>query len=133
MDIPDNSLDLVFTALNYHDLFFTYTLREGKRTQVREVVVDHKAALARIKTAMKEDGIFVIVDHAAKPGSGYEVANTLHRIDPNIVKYQMDEAGFKLIEEAFYLRNPDDDLGKTVFDPSVRGKTDRFIYKFIKK
>jgi predicted methyltransferase len=133
IDIPDNSLDIVFTALNYHDLFFTYTLRDGKRSQVREEIVDHKAALARIKKAMKDGGIFVIIDHAAEPGSGYEVANTLHRIDPNIVKYQMDEAGFKLIEEAFYLRNPQDDLTKGVFDTNVRGRTDRFIYKFSKK
>jgi predicted methyltransferase len=133
INVPDNSLDLVFTALNYHDLFFTHTIRNGKRNQLREEVVDYKTALARVKNAMKDEAIFVIIDHAAKPGSGYEAANSIHRIDPNIVKFQMNEAGFKLVEQAFYLRNPKDDLSKTVFDESIRAKTDRFIYKFVKK
>jgi len=133
IDIPDKSLDLVFTALNYHDLFFTHTVKDGKRTQLREEVVDYITALARLKEAIKDDGIMVIVDHAAKAGSGYEAANNVHRIDPNIVKFQMDEAGFNLVEEAFYLRNPEDDLSKIVFDPAIRGRTERFIYKFVKK
>ena len=30
------------------------------------------------------------------------------------------------------LRNMDDDYSKVVFDPAVRGKTDRFILKFEK-
>ncbi|QHJ11754.1 hypothetical protein FX988_01990 [Paraglaciecola mesophila] len=133
MSIAKNSLDLVFTALNYHDLFFTHSTQNGKQVSLRDDIVDYKAALRKIKEAMKEDGIFVIIDHAAVAGSGYEAANNLHRIDPAIVKFQMEEAGFKLIEEAFYLRNPNDDLTKLVFDPSVRGKTDRFVYKFTKR
>ncbi|MCY7296739.1 class I SAM-dependent methyltransferase [Alteromonas sp. a30] len=133
IDVPDNSLDIVFTALNYHDLFFTETKRNGKASKVRDEVVDYKAALSHVKKAMKDDGVFVIVDHFAKPGSGYEAANTVHRIDPDIVKYQMQQMGFELLEEAFYLRNPDDDLSKSVFDPELRGKTSRFIYKFGKK
>jgi predicted methyltransferase len=133
MQIPDKSLDMVFTALNYHDLFFTYSLKEGKKLPLRKEIVDYKAALATIKKAMKDDGVFIIIDHAAKAGSGYEVANTLHRIDPNIIKYQLDEAGFVLAEEANYLRHPEDDLTKFVFDDTVRGKTDRVIYKFVKK
>ena len=133
MTIPDASLDIVFTALNYHDLFFTHSNRDGKKVQLRDAIVDYKAALATIKKALKDDGVFIIIDHAAKLGSGYDIANTLHRIDPNIVKFQLEEAGFSLIEEAFYLRNPKDDLGTNVFAPDTRGKTDRFIYKFAKK
>lgn len=133
MTIPNNSLDLVFTALNYHDLFFTHSQQNGKEVILRDDIVDYKAALKTIKDAMRDDSIFVIIDHAAHPGSGYEAANNLHRIDPAIVKFQMQEAGFKLIEEAFYLRNPHDELSKLVFDPSVRGKTDRFVYKFAKR
>ncbi|GGI69635.1 hypothetical protein GCM10007978_04400 [Shewanella hanedai] len=44
----------------------------------------------------------------------------------------MEEAGFKLVEEAFYLRNPDDNRSVNVFEDETRGKTDRFIYKFTK-
>lgn len=131
--VPDNSLDIVFTALNYHDLYFTHSVRDGKKVQLREDIVDYKAAFATVKKAMKEDGLLIIIDHAAKPGSGYHTANTIHRIDPNIVKFQMNDAGFKLVEEAYYLRNTNDDLDKQVFEPGIRGKTDRFIYKFTKK
>jgi len=31
------------------------------------------------------------------------------------------------------LRNPADDTAVTVFDPSVKGKTDRVVYKFRRK
>lgn len=132
MTIPDESLDIAFVALNYHDLFFTHTIRDGKTTKLRDKIVDYKAVLATVKKALKDDGIFIIIDHAAKPGSGYEAANTLHRIDPNIIKFHLEEAGFVLAEEAFYLRNPADDLSKSVFAPDIRSKTDRFIYKFAK-
>lgn len=134
MDIPEKSLDIAFTALNYHDLFFTYNVDEktGERTEFREQAVDHKAALAKIKASMKDDGVFIIIDHEAIRGSGYDAPNSVHRIDSNIVKYQMAEAGFKLVEEAFYLRNPNDNKSINVFEKETRGKTDRFIYKFVK-
>jgi predicted methyltransferase len=83
--------------------------------------------------ALQEDDIFIIIDHVAESGSGYDIANTLHRIDPKIVKFQLEEMGFTLIEEAFYLRNTTDDLDKSVFTPDTRGRTDRFIYKFAKQ
>lgn len=76
--------------------------------------------------------IHTIINFVAKLGSGDDIANKLHRIDPNIVKFQLEEAGFTLIEEAFYLRNTTDDLDKSVFAPDTRGRTDRFIYKFAK-
>ena len=133
VNVPDNSVDLVFTALNYHDLFFTHTVRDGKKVVLRpNGAVDHKQALAKLKKVLKDDGVIVIIDHHAEPGSGYEAANTIHRIDANIVKHQLAEAGFTLVEEAFYLTNPNDDLSKNVFAADTRGKTDRFIYKFVK-
>ncbi|WP_232846900.1 class I SAM-dependent methyltransferase [Shewanella nanhaiensis] len=134
MDIPEKSLDIAFTALNYHDLFFTHNVDEktGKKTVFRQQAVDHRAALAKVRDSLKDDGVFIIIDHEAIKGSGYDAPNSEHRIDSNIVKYQMKEAGFKLVEEAFYLRNPDDDLSMNVFEKETRGKTDRFIYKFVK-
>ncbi len=132
MPIKDNSIDLVFTALNYHDLFFTHSVRDGKVKKFREHAIDHKAALAKIKSVLKDDGIFIIIDHTGVAGSGFNAPNDVHRIDPDIVKYQMKEAGFDLIEEAYYLRNSQDDLSSHVFADGVRGKTDRFIYKYKK-
>lgn len=130
INVPDNSVDIAFMALNYHDLFFTQMMQDGKLVTLREDVVDHKAVLAKIKRVLKKDGVVIIIDHFAHKGSGYETANNLHRIDPNIVKFQFDEAGFTLLEEAFYLRNDKDTLDLSVFDPKIRGNTDRFIYKF---
>lgn len=133
IDVPDNSVDIAFITLNYHDLFFTYRMQNGKKVKLRDEVVDHKVVLATLNRVLKDSGVVIIIDHFAHLGSGYEAANIQHRIDPNIVKFQFNEAGFSLIEEAFYLRNPTDDLNKSVFDPSIRGSTDRFIYKFGKK
>ena len=39
---------------------------------------------------------------------------------------------FKLVAESEALRNPDDDYAVMVFDPAVRGKTDRFVLVFEK-
>jgi len=133
MDVPNQSVDIAFMGINYHDLFFVDRIRKGKYERMREDVVDHQEALESIRNKLKSDGILIIIDHFAEPGSGYRAANDLHRIDPNIVKHQLDAAGFELQEEAFYLRNPNDDLSKLVFDPSIRGKTSRFIYKFGKR
>lgn len=132
ISLPDTQVDLVFTALNYHDLFFTEVLRNGKMVTLRDDIVNVSNALSAIKNVMKDDATFVIIDHHAKAGSGYDAANRLHRIDVNIVKHQMAEAGFELIEEAYYLQNPDDDRSKFVFDEAIRGNTDRFILKYRK-
>lgn len=133
MDIPENSVDIAFTALNYHDLFYTHHVIDGNKTVVRDDIVDYKAALAKVKSVLKDDGVFVIIDHHGAKGSGYDAPNTVHRIDADIVKYQLAEAGFKLVEEAFYLTNTNDDPMASVFADGVRGNTDRFIYKFMKK
>ncbi|WJG09837.1 hypothetical protein [Aliiglaciecola sp. LCG003] len=128
--IPDDSVDIAFMALNYHDLFFTEMTQNGKLIQLRQEYVDHKSVLALLKLKLKPDGIVIIIDHAASTGSGYEAANQLHRIDPEIVKAHFTEAGFTLREEAYYLRNKNDTHQNSVFDPSIRGNTDRFIFKF---
>ncbi|WP_342806724.1 hypothetical protein [Alteromonas sp. M12] len=132
IEVADKSVDIVFTALGYHDLFFTNTVRGGKLIELREHVVDHVKVLEKLHRVLKDDGIIVVIDHIAQAGSGYDAANTLHRIDPNIVKHQFAQAGFTLVEEAFYLRNPEDNHQSSVFSPLIRGKTDRFIYKFSK-
>lgn len=133
IELPNLSVDIAFMGINYHDLFFTSRVRNGKVEIMREKNVDYERALATIRDKLKDDGILIISDHFAKPGSGYRAANELHRIDPNIVKHHLAESGFELLEEAFYLRNPDDDLSLLVFDPQIRGKTSRFIYKFGKR
>ena len=66
--------------------------------------------------ALKPGGVFLVVDHTAESGSGMRDTDTLHRIDPAIVKKQIEDAGFVFEGESNVLRNPADDLKKLVFD-----------------
>ncbi|WP_143085137.1 hypothetical protein [Pseudoalteromonas denitrificans] len=76
--------------------------------------------------------MFIIIDHNAIKGTRFNAPNDLHRIDSDIVKKQMKQAGFKLVEEDFYFKNQKDTSGINVFTKDIRGKTDRFVYKFVK-
>ena len=71
-------------------------------------------------------------DFVAQAGSGLRDTDTLHRIDPAAVKAEVQQAGFQFVGESRLLANPADDHTKKVFDPSIRGHTDQFIYKFRK-
>jgi predicted methyltransferase len=112
-------LDLVWTSQNYHDLHYI----PG---------VDVPALDAQVFAALKPGGVFLILDHAAAPGSADRDAATLHRIDPETVKKEVSAAGFRLAASSDLLRNPDDPHTAKVFDPLIRGKTDQFILKFQK-
>ena len=82
--------------------------------------------------ALKPGGVYVVLDHAAVAGSGISATETLHRIDPARVKSDVLAAGFKLDAESTILANAADDHTKKVFDPSVRGHTDQFLFRFKK-
>jgi predicted methyltransferase len=75
----------------------------------------------------------VVQDHIAKAGSDpADSVQKLHRIDPEAVKRTFEQAGFKLEAQDDTFRNPQDDHSKLVFDPSIRHKTDQFLYRFRK-
>jgi predicted methyltransferase len=114
-------LDAVFIRQNYHDLY-------DKFMGPADVPAFNKAVFA----ALKPGGVYVVLDHAAAAGSGISATDTLHRIDPARVKEDVLAAGFKLDAESSILANKDDDHTKNVFDPSVRGHTDQFLYRFKK-
>ena len=124
LDLPADSVDRAIMVLAYHDYYFT--------PDNRPEPVDVATALARIKAALKPGAAFVIIDHAAAAGSGPETGNSTHRIDPALVMQQMTSAGFAFDGESDVLRSAEDDYAKNVFDPAVRRKTDRFIYRFKK-
>ncbi len=124
MQFAPRSLDLIFTNLNYHDLYWESDKYKFPRVDVAPV-------LAGWFTAVKPGGHVVIIDHAANPGGDpRDVTERLHRIDPERVKADMLAAGFVLEAESSVLRRSEDDHSKLVFDPAVRGKTDRFMLKF---
>ena len=114
-------VDLVFTSQNYHDY-------PDKFMGSLDPAMLNKAVFA----ALKPGGIYLIIDHSAEAGSGMRDTETLHRIDPEIVKKQVEAAGFEFVGESSLLANPADDKTKPVFDKSVRGRTDQFILKFRK-
>jgi predicted methyltransferase len=92
--------------------------------------------LTRLRNALKPNGLVVVVDHAAEETpreNATSIANRLHRIDPKIVREDFEQAGFEFVGESDALRHADDDHTKSVFNPSVRHRTDQFIYKFRKR
>lgn len=120
LDLPDG-LDAVLTVQNYHDLHLT-PFPKDTATKVN----------AEVFKSLKPGGVYLVVDHVAAPGSGLEAAMKVHRIEPSIVKQEVEAAGFKLESESAILRNPSDPHTASVFDPAVRGKTDQFVMKFRK-
>ncbi|MBS0469504.1 MAG: class I SAM-dependent methyltransferase [Proteobacteria bacterium] len=115
------SLDVVWTSQNYHDLHDSFY-------KPADVAVINK----KIFDVLKPGGLYIVLDHAAKPGSGLSATETLHRIDEDAVKKEVEAAGFKFVGESNLLRNPKDPRDKLVFDPSIRHHTDQFILKFMK-
>ncbi len=114
-------LDLVFTSQNYHD--YPDKFMGG---------LDPAVLNNAVFKALKPGGLFVIVDHRGRPGTGIRETDTLHRIDVGAVQAQVAKAGFRFEGESPLLANPKDPLTVAVFDKSIRGHTDQFVLKFRK-
>ncbi len=114
-------LDAVFLVLLYHDTVWLKTDRARM----------NKAIFA----ALKPGGVFAVIDHSARAGTGLADVQTLHRIDEQTVKDEIAQAGFALAREADFLRNPGDTRDWND-SPSVaaerRGTSDRFVLEFVK-
>jgi predicted methyltransferase len=120
MSVPQPE-DLVFTSQNYHDYHDKFMGPADQATFGKQV-----------KAALKPGGTFIVIDHSAPAGSGVRDTETLHRIDPDVVKKEMTDAGFVFDGSSDVLRNPDDPLTAKVFDASIRGHTDQFVFRFRK-
>ena len=124
--LPANAFDFAMIHLNYHD-FYWESARYGLPR------MDPAAILATLYQSMKPGGVVAVIDHVANPGGDTRaVVDKLHRIDPATIKADFQRAGFVLEAESNLLRNPADDHTKLVFDPSIRFKTDRVVYRFRK-
>jgi predicted methyltransferase len=116
-------LDAVVCVLNYHDFVW---LR-----------VDRAKMNAAVFRALKPGGVYGIVDHSGRTGTGISEVKTLHRIEEKVVRAEIAAAGFELAADAAFLRNPDDKRDwNTVPGPTYagarRGTSDRFVLKFVK-
>jgi predicted methyltransferase len=115
--IEANSIDFAITALNFHDVYN----KNGAEAAVE--------FMASVYAALKPGGTFGVIDHAGNA----DVDNTdIHRIDPELAKAAATEAGFVVEAESDLLSHPDDDHTRMVFDPTLRGETDRFILRLRK-
>ena len=109
-------LDLITMVFYYHDTLY--------------MDVDRARVNAAVFEALRPGGSFVVVDHHAVPGSGEEVAKTLHRVDEQLVRSEIEAAGFRLVDEGDFLRNPDDPREEPFFELDM--PTDAFVHRYVK-
>jgi predicted methyltransferase len=114
--VANGGIDLVTFMFNYHDLGWVGT----DRAKLNRAVF----------AALKRGGHYVVADHAGRPGTGISESKTLHRVEEALVRKEIEAAGFKLVEEAAFLRNPNDPRDKSVFKPAQ--PNDEFVLKFVK-
>jgi predicted methyltransferase len=114
-------LDAVFMVLFYHDTVWMET--------------DRARMNRAIFTALKPGGVFAVIDHSGRAGTGATETKTLHRIEEKTVREEIERAGFRLAAEASYLRNPADTRDwndSPMAAAERRGQSDRFVFKFVK-
>lgn len=117
--LPVGEMDAIFTVLIYHDAM------GGFKT-------DRAAMNKAIYDSLKPGGIYGIIDHHAAPGMGLIDLTKNHRTERHLVVEDIMKAGFELAGETDLLENLDDPLNVSVFSPTIRGKTHRFVLKFRK-
>ena len=123
---PPPPFDRALFHLTYHDLYWESAEYDFQRT-------DPDAFLKRLFAAMKPGAKVIVIDHVgvAGPDPRAQVEAT-HRIDPERIKADFARAGFRLEAESQALRVAGDDPAKSVFDPGIRGRTDRVVYRFVR-
>ncbi len=115
--------DVVWMHLFYHDLHTPLIQAKGATADAF-----NRAVFASLNSG----GRYIIVDHAAASGSGTTDTPSLHRIDPASVVEEVRAAGFLLDAQSDMLAKADDMHTIKVFDPAIKGGTDRFVYRFVK-
>jgi predicted methyltransferase len=123
LDLGQDNLDAVIIIMSYHDLFYV---------DESWPAIDADNFIGQIAAALKPGGRFLIVDHVATTGSGNSAAQELHRIDPAFARAHIEAQGLRYIAGSDVLRRADDDYTLFVFDPAIRGKTDRFVQVYKK-
>jgi predicted methyltransferase len=114
--VPPNSgpFDLITVIFMYHD-----TVWMGR---------DRAAMNRALFDALKPGGHLILVDHAGNPGTGATQTDTLHRIEETVVRAELEAAGFRLVDEAQFLRNPNDPRDAPFFKATV--PVDQFVLKY---
>ncbi|MCP3730088.1 methyltransferase [Sphingomonas sp. MG17] len=114
-------LDAIVTVQNYHDLYLA-AFPKGAG----------EAITNKLYNSLKPGGVLLVVDHVANADPENKAPNAIHRIDPEVARRLIEQAGFRYAGKLDLLRNPADPRTASVFDASIRGKTDQFVFKFVK-
>jgi len=126
MALPNERFDLVLLHLTFHDFYW-------ESAEFGLARVEPAAVVKALWDATRPGGAVVVVDHVANPGRGArEEVDATHRIEPSVVRAAFEAGGFRFEQESGLLRRSDDDRAKRVFDPAIRGRTDRFMFRFRK-
>ena len=112
----ERGLDLATLMFNYHDL--------------GHMAVDRAAMNKAVFAALKPGGIYVIADHAGRPGTGISEAGTLHRMEEAFLRREVEAAGFRFVASADFLRNPNDPKDRNTPEPAQ--PKDEFVVKFVR-
>jgi predicted methyltransferase len=116
-----HGLDRVVIVLFYHDTVWM----DVDRVSMNEAVF----------RALKPGGLYIVIDHSARPGSGYNDVRTLHRIEESMLRSEIEDVGFTLARESDFLRNAADSRDWNDSPTAAgerRGMSDRFALAFIK-
>ena len=116
LGLAPGSVDVVFTALNLHDII------DGRGPEATAAV------LGAVREVLVPGGVLAVIDHAGDPGQD-ALNKKLHRIDEARVTAAIEAAGFDIEARSGVLRNVDDDRTTMVFAPHMRGRTDRFVIR----
>lgn len=116
--------DIAIVSLGFHDLYFhaDFWPQPGAAR-----------FLAQVHEALKPGGRLLVIDHAAAAGTGATQAQTEHRIEPAFARRIIEAHGFDFEAESDVLRNTADDPDDSVFDDAIRGQTDRFVFRFVRR
>ena len=125
-ELPKNFADFAIINDNYHDTYW-----QNEKFGIPKM--DPNAFLKAVYASMKPGAVIGVIDHVANANDDTRATvEKYHRIDPNVVKADFKRAGFVLVGSSDMLRNPADPHNVEVHDPSIAGKTDRFVFKFRK-
>jgi len=116
LGLEPGSVDAAVTALNFHDIYNGMGPEAGQ------------GFLRSVHALLVPGGVLGLIDHSGGVGDDTE----LHRIDEALVVQAAEQAGFLVEARSGVLGNPDDDRTRNVFDPELRGHTDRFVLRLRK-
>ena len=126
LGMGENVLDGAVIVMSYHDLYWVNEKEGWSKIDVGQF-------LDQVVRALKPGGVLLVVDHSAQAGTGSSAAQALHRIDEQFAIADFGKHGLVLETSSDVLRNSGDDRSKAVFDPAIRGKTDRFVHLYRKQ